>query len=87
MFLCNPSPPEAHAPRDAEFSADPLGGFFLIRLSRLLSLRRKASDRVNAPGARLLDQAIYSTYRDLRSLHREREAHALLVEYRERGAA
>ena len=83
MFLLDTPHPDADSPRVKDSAADPLATFFLARLSRLLSLRRKARDEVKTSGVQLLDRAIYSTYRDLRSLGRDREAHALLGVYRE----
>jgi hypothetical protein len=83
MFLRDTPHPDADSPREKDSAADPLAMFFLARLCRLLTLRRRARDDVDASGVQLLDTAIYSTYRDLRSLGRDREAHALLGVYRE----
>lgn len=37
---------------------------FLLRLNHLLRLRRQQHGQLNAGGLRLLDRAIFSTYRD-----------------------
>lgn len=48
------------------------------RLRRLLDLRARHVDGLNARGVRLLDQAIYSTYCDLRTAGCEKQAQRLL---------
>jgi hypothetical protein len=68
--------------RPAVNSDRPPVAFFCVRLRRLLALRFAPGDRLTPVAARQLDQAIYSTYRDLRALHRETEARALVDRYR-----
>lgn len=48
----------------SESSLSPLQLHFLQRLDRLLHLRNEQAGQLNDDGLRLIDRAIYSTYRD-----------------------
>jgi len=64
-----------HAPEE---TYSPLQLHFLRRLNRLLHLRGDQSGQLNQDGARLIDVAIYSTYRDAGDLGITDEAQKLL---------
>ena len=51
---------------------------FVTRLQRLLRLRREYCEDLNPLGLRLLDRAIYATYRDCVDYGAEDEAEALM---------
>ncbi len=64
---------------------DPRVAFFMRRLARLLKLRALTNGCSDPVDARLLDYAIYSTYRDLQALGCEEQARALLRDNGPRG--
>ena len=62
----------------SESSYSPLQLHFLQRLNRLLRLRNEQARQLNEEGLRLIDRAIYSTYRDTVDLGIGAEAKELL---------
>jgi len=54
---------------------------FVSRLERLLRLRRDYREDLNPLGLRLLDRAIYATYRDCLEYGAESEAGALMADH------
>jgi hypothetical protein len=76
-------PPWSHVATPFDGSDDPGRQLFLRRLSRLLTLQVRAAGLLDPNDARLIDQAIYSTYCDLHELGASGDARALLRHYRE----
>lgn len=62
----------------SETSLSPLQLHFFQRLNRLLNLRNEQAGQLNEDGLRLIDRAIYSTYRDTVDLGIGSEAKELL---------
>jgi hypothetical protein len=54
---------------------------FVGRLQRLLRLRREYCEDLNQLGIRLLDRAIYATYRDCVDYGAEQKARTLMEEH------
>ncbi len=66
---------------ESEAPCAPLPIYFLGRLRRLMRLRREHSGHLSDEGVRLIDRAIYSTYRDAVDLGVLAEAQKLIRAY------
>jgi hypothetical protein len=84
MFRRDVASPGAGPVASANPPAEPIVAFFFLRLTRLLARRFASGDGITPGAARQLDKAIFATYRDLRALHHDAEARALLAHFRER---
>ena len=57
------------------------GDVFVRRLQRLMRLRRDYQDDLNPLGLRLLDRALYATYRDCLDYGASKEANEVMAEH------
>ena len=58
-----------------------INALFVSRLERLIRLRREYREDLNPLGIRLLDRAIYATYRDCLDYGATEEANALMAKH------